>query len=314
MFNKYPYVIVAFFVIIIIAVAFFALGNSDEKIELISSNNVAQPDDLKFNGSNNNISTIAKQWQWTELNTQQDQPIKIEIAEKALPFTAKFVYEALKAVKLDRDGNVIHDHDALLSLDEALLRIQSKLDTESLSILQQIIKDGLPGKAGEQTAKIVGDYYYFLEAKDEFSETSEALSDLSVHDTAGAVENDELLYAELQALRDVHLGSDVSTGLFRVSDASAQYMFDSMKLDFDQNMTEMDKQKIRLEIEEKHIRGSVNVSDWPARYGAFEDAKQKILTTSLQPEEKQRQVTELLQSYFSSDELNRIQYLSLDTL
>jgi hypothetical protein len=314
MFNKNPFILIAIGACII-AIALFVLGDNSKDIKIVSSEASKSSSIYDDSQTDQTIkpATIATQWQWSKVNQQAEQPVANEVNNK-LPFTAKFVYEALKAVKLDEDGNVIHDHDALLSLDEALLRIQNKLDAESLEILQGIIKDGLPGKAGEQTAKIVGDYYYFLEAKDEFSETSEALIDSSIRETSQAIENDELLYAELQALRDAHLGTDVSNGLFRVSDASAQYMFDSMKLDFNQDLTEEEKEQKRGEIEERHIQGSVNVSNWPARYGAFQDAKQKILSALLEPEEKQRQVIELLQSYFSSEELKRIQYLNLDEL
>jgi hypothetical protein len=311
MFNKNPFILMAIGACII-AVTIFVLGDNSKDLKVVSGESSSIYHDKQTDYSIK-PATIATQWQWTKVNQQAEQPVASETSNN-LPFTAKFVYEALKAVKLDEDGNVIHDHDALLSLDEALLRIQNKLDAESLEILQGIIKDGLPGKAGEQTAKIVGDYYYFLEAKDEFSETSEALIDSSVQDTAQGIENDEMLYAELQALRDAHLGTEVSNGLFRVSDASAQYMFDSLKLDYNQDLTAEEKEQKRREIEQRHIQGSVNVANWPARYSAFQDAKQKITSALLEPEEKQRQVSELLQSHFSSEERERIQYLSLDKI
>lgn len=293
----------------------FILSNSDtQSVKILANNNVSQTGDSQSNNFEKHTSTIATTWQWSNINENTKQVITTANNEKPLPFTAKFVYEALKAVKLDENGNVIHDHDALLSLDEALLRIQSKLDAESLIILQALIKEGLPGKAGEQTAKIVGDYYYYLEAKDEFSRTSEALSDQSVHATVSAVENDELLYSELQALRDVHLGNEVSSGLFRVTDADAQYMFESMKLDLVKGLSDEEINQKRLEIKEQHIQRSVNISDWPDRYRTFQDAKQNILSASLDEEEKQKQVTQLLRSYFSADELKRITHLSLDQL
>lgn len=310
MIKKYSFLLAIISVCLLIAVIVTVLGNdATESGKIITNNTMSQSDHLK-----KHASTIATTWQWSKINDDTKQAITTANNEKSLPFTAKFVYEALKAVKLDDDGNVIHDHDALLSLDEAILRIQSKLNTESLGILQGLIKDGLPGKAGEQTAKIVGDYYFYLEAKDEFSRTSEALADQSVHATVSAVENDELLYSELQALRDVHLGNDVSSGLFRVTDADAQYMFESMKLDLVQGLSEEEINQKRLEIKEQHIQRSVNISDWPDRYRTFQDAKQNILSASLDEEEKQKQVTQLLRSYFSADELKRITHLSLDQL
>lgn len=308
MFKKNP-VIVLTISISIIAIIFFVMSN-DNAQNIISNNELSQSHSQTSSHVSQHTDTIANQWQWTTLNEQAE----IQAQKKPLPFTTKFVYEALKAVKLDEDGNVIYDHDALLSLDEALLRIQNKLDSESLAILQTIIKDGLPGKAGEQTAKIVGDYYHYLEAKDEFSRTSEALADTGVHKSVNAVENDQLLYSELQALRDVHLGNDVSSGLFRVTDADAQYMFESMKLDLVEGLTEEEIQQKRLEIKQQHIQHSVNISNWPDRYRAFQEDKQKILSASLDEQEKQNQVTQLLKSYFSADERKRITHLSLDQL
>lgn len=257
-------------------------------------------------------STIASNWQWPHINDEQHTTLTESRAN--LPFTEKFVYEALKAVRLDENGNVIYDHDALLSLDEALLRMQNKLDSESLAALQGIIKQGLPNKAGEQTAKIVADYYYYLEAKDEFSRTTEALFSNTGPATIASLENDETLYAELQALRDVHLGSEVSSSLFRVSDATAQYMFDSMKLELNQDLSPVEKEQQLIDIEEKHIERSINVDNWPIRYRNFQIEKQNILQASLDQDEKNQQLNQLLQSHFNTDEIKRIAHLGLEKL
>jgi hypothetical protein len=296
-------------------IIFSILSSNDSKSVKTSTNNsVSQSDKSHSNNFEEQTSTIATAWQWSQVNEHTSKATAAENSRKALPFTPKFVYEALKAVKLDEYGNVIYDHDALLSLDEALLRIQNKLDKESLNILQALIKDGLPGKAGEQTAQIVSDYYNYLEAKDEFSRTSDILSDSSGHETINAVESDQLLYAELKSLRDLHLGDDISSSLFRVTDSDAQYMFESMKLDVNQSISEEEKAKKRLEIEAQHIQRSINIPNWPNRYSAFQDAKQKIISASLKNEEKQRQATELLHSHFSSLELKRIEHLGIDQL
>ncbi len=315
MLNKKSSMLLISSVCIIVAIFIYILGNGDQKkAKIISNNSLSQSDESQRNNFGEHTTTIATTWQWSQIKQDATTSMSAKNNKKPLPFTPKFVYEALKAVKLDEDGNVIHDHDALLSLDEALLRIQSKLDTESLSVLQALIKDGLPGKAGEQTAKIVGDYYFYLEAKDEFSRTSDILTDADDHQTVSAVENDQLLYAELQSLRGAHLGDEVSNGLFRVTDADAQYMFESMKLDLNQDLSEEEINQKRLEIKEQHIQRSVNISNWPERYSAFQNAKQNIVSASLSNEEKQEQVAQLLRSHFSSDELKRITHLGLDQL
>ena len=308
MFKQNPILIVCISVCII-AIIFYVSGDESSQ-KIITNNDLSDNNHARTNLINKNTSTIETQWQWSHIHQRSQSTTQVK--SKSLPFTPKFVYEALKAVKLDENGNVIYDHNALLSLDEALLRMQNKLDSESLAILQNIIRDGLPGKAGEQTAKIVADYYHYLEATDECSRTSETLADTSVHQTVNAIENDELLYSELQALREVHLGHDVTNGLFRVTDADAEYMFASMKLDFNENLSEEEKKLKRREIQERHTQRSINIINWPERYAAFQLSKQNIIGAKLNKEETQAQLTDLLNSHFNSDEQKRISHLGLD--
>jgi lipase chaperone LimK len=258
--------------------------------------------------------TIATQWQWKETNGQLNNAQVSSDRWATIPFTAESIYNALQAVKFDENGDVILDHDALISLDEALERIHNKLDSEMLGILQNLIKQNLQGKGGEQTAKIVGDYYQFLEAKEEFSKMDEVLSNANAELTVGSLENDQALYAELQSLREVHLGSDATDSLFRVSDANAQYMFESMKLEIDPHLTPEQKVQSGLEIKAQHVAESINVTDWPARYQAFLTAKLNITTASIDDDEKHQQVAQLLTQHFTHDELKRIKYLGLEAL
>jgi hypothetical protein len=199
-------------------------------------------------------------------------------------------------------------------LDEALERIHNKLDSETLSILQDIIRQALPGLSGEQTAKIVGDYYVFLEAKEEFSNMAEGLSDENAEPTLSSLENDESLYTELQSLRQVHLGSEETDSLFRVSDANAKFMFDSMKLGLDTSLTPQQREQQQQQIEAQHQAQSINVADWPARYQAFMTAKQSITSASIDDDEKRAQIAQLLRQYFNHDELKEINHLGLEAL
>lgn len=187
-------------------------------------------------------STIAAEWQWQALNDESNN-LRSDTSP-SLPFTPQSVHDALQAVKVDVDGNVVLDHEALISLDEALERIYKQLDSESLVGLQDIIKSALPGKVGEQTAELVGDYHGYLAAKEDFSQMyeGEGYAEPSLTSLAG----DQALYAELQELRALHLGKDASGSLFKVSDANAEFMFESMKLELDTSLTPEQKAQ-RLE-------------------------------------------------------------------
>ena len=258
--------------------------------------------------------TIGSKWQWRESakNTVKAQTKTDDTT--SLPFTAESVHRALQAVKLDSDGNIILDHDTLISLDEALERIHNRLDSESLNALQELIKESLPGIAGEQTAKLVGDYFQFLEAKEEFSQINETMADTQDEGTLESIEVNQALYAELQVLRETHIGYEATNSLFRVSDANALYMFESMKLESDDSLTQDEKNNRRKEIKAKHIEQSINITDWPSRYQAFMIDKNNVIAASISEEEKRKQLKALLKQHFVSDELKRIEYLRLDQI
>lgn len=247
-------VLIVAFVIAVVAALSFSLKNgySDK-----TKNDVAttpEPSTAMPSGStdtqhsNIDTSTIAKQWQWAKLKSQDNGEVGSKVT---LPFTPQSVHDALQAVKIDSSGNVVLDHDALLSLDEALERIYNKLDGDSMQQLGSLIEQALPGTAGKQTAKLVEDYNRFLKAKEEFSQVYEGSPPAYDQQSVASIESDEALYAELQALRQVHLGENATSKLFGVSDANAQFMFDSMKLELDKTLTPEQRNQRRLEIQEQ---------------------------------------------------------------
>lgn len=290
---------------VVVLVAVFMLKPTSNK--LTSESNVDLSDKETVN---NKESTIGSEWQWFKKESQ----ISSNLANNNLPFTAESVYRALQAVKLDEDGNVILDHDALLSLDEALERIHNKMDSESLNTLQQLIKKALPGKAGMQTAKLVTDYHQYLQAKQEFSQINEAMADSNNELTAESVEANVALYAELQELREVHIGTRATKKLFRISDANAQYMFDSMKLETNNDLTSEEIKQRRMEIKEKHISLSINVSGWPTRYQELKQQRQLIINSNVGEQQKRKKLKALIQQSFDDDELKRIEHLGLDRI
>lgn len=301
--NKKLFFITLFVIILLALVGYFWNKQSGSKPNEVVSN---QPQAEAIG----TISTIAAQWQWEDKTSELDQ---LENKEQPLPFTPESVFNALQAVEIDEDGNVVLNHDALISLDEALERIHDQLDSDSLLALQNLIRESLPGIAGEQTANLVADYYQFLEAKAEFSRLNEDM-DEDREQSFDTLEDDESLYGELQALRELHLGTDTTEKLFRVTDANAKYMFESLKLAVNDDLSEQEIEMKRQQIEAEHTEQSVNIANWPSRYRAFLNSKQNILASSLSLEEKQSQVNQLLMQMFNAQELKRIDYLGLGNI
>jgi hypothetical protein len=206
--------------------------------------------------NNSSSSTIASEWQWAKVDSsaQAEKEADDHKAEKGddLPFTQKSVHDALYAVKIDENGDIVLDNDALLSLDEALERIYNKLDAESILKLQDLIRDALPGKVGEQTAEIVSNYNEFLKAKEQFSQLHENTVYNGGVQSSETVKRDQSLYSDLQSLREVHLGNEVTQALFREHDATAEFMFESMKLGFDDSLSPEAREQRRQEVEARY--------------------------------------------------------------
>jgi len=264
-------------------------------------------------------NTIATAWQWEILPANESHNQQAETRNKnehsqadtasSLPFTQESIYTALHAVKLNEDGDIIIDHDALNALNAALDPSKLKLDDEALEELQDLIRTGLPGIAGEQTAQIVADYYQYLGAKSDFNTLYETRNN-----TDRDIDNYEMQYNELLALRALYLGAEVADQLFATANANSRYMFDSMKLEADTSLNEAEKKQQQAEIIERHAAQTINVNNWNERYRAFSVDKQNIVNSSLSDDAKRDQVTSLMHQHFSHEELELVSYLDLDSL
>lgn len=254
--------------------------------------------------------SIASAWQWDSF---QAEPIPAEKStseshHQLVYLDVDYIYQALQAVKLDESGDIILDHAALLALNKTLANRPAgadNLDREALNDLKTMIKAGLPGKAGEQTAIIVENYYLYLEAESEFNDLYQSQSDIN---------NSEEYYRELVALRELYLGADAADKLFATSDANAQYMFKSLELEADPSLTDEERQVQQNDNIKQHEELTIGVSDWHTRYADFLGAKQQILSAELPDEEKRRQISMLMQQHFSDEELEKVRHLQLDDL
>ncbi|MGK0248431.1 MAG: lipase chaperone LimK [Oleispira sp.] len=294
-------------VIASLCLVFFSAGNDKDIVKIHTV------DDDSTNTLTTKIATnkktVATQWQWEE---QPNTPIKKPTAA----FTEASVYRALKSVRLDNQNNVIVDHEALIALNAALDDSRLQLDEQALGELQMIIKQGLPGTAGDDVAKIVTDYYNYLKASKEFNAIYEADSSNPdfPHSEAIEISTEEYKenYRELMSLRELYLGSETASKLFSTSDANANYMFDMLKIEQDTDLSDQEKKIRRKEIMETHAEQTVDVRNWNKRHSDFLTAKQTILNASISEQQKQAQLTELMHQRFNLEELAKIRHLQLD--
>jgi lipase chaperone LimK len=294
-------VVVMLALAISLGLLFFTGSENKDSIKILDVNGSTNAPTIEIDS---NEKTIATAWQWEEVTHAAKE-------NSSATFSEATVYEALQHVRLDEQGNVIIDHEALIALNATLDNSRLQLDPQALSELQTIIRQGLPGKAGDDVAKIVADYYHFLEASKEFNSLYE-----TDYSNAQAIENTteehEEIYRELRALRDLYLGSDTSSKLFSTTDANANYMFDMLKLENSTELSDEEKQQKRAEIMAQHAEQTINVSNWTERHSVFLAAKKNIIAAAISDQQKQTQLTELMHQHFNREELTHVSHLQLD--
>ncbi|HTN35415.1 MAG TPA: lipase secretion chaperone [Marinobacter sp.] len=251
--------------------------------------------------------TVAAIWQWQAPEDALAEPGEPTTAD-AIPFSADALYEAFQNVRIDENGDVILDNEALEALNQTLHYGQMELSSQNLADLQELIKVGVPGKAGEQTAKIVVDYYRYLGAENEFNTLYEQ-QDSPVDMSSDAYTRQ---YEELTALRALYLGQDVATSLFATADASARYMFDVQRVEADSTLTADEKAARLEEINNRLTDATVPVTNWRERYSTFLTEKQRLMDAGLDEQEKKVQLENLMHQHFDPDELAKVRYLQLD--
>lgn len=264
-------------------------------------------------------NTLASAWQWNTQPAHASQEINagdratppayskenaMPSETVARPFTEESVYTALQSIRLDDQQNIILDHEALLALNEALDYQDIELNTPQMAELQDLIRAGLPGSIGEQTAQIVADYHDYLVASREFN---------AIYESSMSTENAAERYAELASLRALYLGQDVADKLFRVSDANAQYMLDMAQIDQDSSLSEEEKQQQRDQVIERHVQTVIDIPDWANRHAAFSQEKDMILSSGVSEQEQKQQLTQLLHRHFNPSEIAQIEHLQLDS-
>jgi lipase chaperone LimK len=309
--------------------------------------------------------TIAYKWQWK--NFTDTEPAPNTDAENSevnkprptgeMPYDAVAVYRVLQGIRLDENGRVVPDQAAMQALEKGYSELGPNLSPQDMSELQELIRVGLPGPAGEEAAQILENYYRFRAAEVEFNgqmenrlRMAQAGSNAQMADQLPTGDR----YEELVELRRNYLGKEVADSLFAVEDAQARHMFEAIDIQQNANLTAAEKQAQQaalqarlndrllavgeLEPEEvaaekvRHLResgassadiystreemlGTQSASElaaadreeaqWQRRFNGFWQARRYVMQAGLDGAERERQIEQLLDQYFSPEERDR---------
>jgi lipase chaperone LimK len=300
-------------------------------------------------------NTIAHTWQWdkfskkaaTSLNSDDSSEAKSEKRTsmvEEVPYDVVRIYDMLQEVRLDETGNVIVDREAKNALEKAFAELGSDIGPFGISQLQDLIRIGLPGIAGEQTAEILAQYYDFRLAEEDLLAQSHALT------TDEEAQN----YEQLVKLRRSYLGHEVAEKLYAGEELQARHMLASMTLLRDPNLSDEEKQKQQEHLQQQLNQqlASLNLLDtesamrdrvsqlreqgasdsdiftaraefvgaeqaltlaeadreqnqWQQRFDRFWQERQQIAQAGLSEADQQQQIESLLSSHFNGDEIER---------
>ncbi|MBU3069116.1 lipase chaperone [Aestuariicella sp. G3-2] len=256
-----------------------------------------------------NISTSSQSGDDADAGTHAgSEVLSGQSASGLAMFDAEGIFEATQKVRVDDSGNVILDHEAMLALNEALGQQGLELDTLSLAQLKDLIQVAMPGKAGSQVALVVGNYYEYLKAKEEFE---------NLHQDNHLNQDYEQRQASIQALRESYLGAEVSEKLFAQSDAESEFMRASFELASNKELTAEERQTKKATIQNRYVNSVVEANGWQDRYKQFVAEKNKLLEESggdnLSEDQKEKVIT-LWSSYFSEGEREKMEALQVPVL
>jgi len=244
-------------------------------------------------------NTLAAVWQpQTFAEESRAETFGVERA----PFTPEGVRQALKQVRVDEVGALVIDHDTLSALRAGFAELAGRLDEHHLARLQEIIRTGLPGAVGEQTAKLVADFHRYEAALPEFEAQYPTPAD-----PAAALQHLD----QLVALRQGHFGGDIAERLFGVEHAHARYTLESMRLESLNDIAPEEKAALQASLKERLPAGvlpdkpSAEQLEWERRYMQFAREKQRIESSLLPQDEQRRQIDLLYETHFREHERDR---------
>jgi len=138
------------------------------------------------------------------------------------------VENALKLAKLDDFGQLIINADSEASLSRVVAHLPSALSEEEISHIQGLIKESLPGEAGEQVADVLIKYYRYKEV-----ERSIVLDSEQPGSMKSALEQ---LTTMAQVRTDI-MGKQYSEDLFGMQQRRAEYYLERGIIEQDKSLS-----------------------------------------------------------------------------
>ncbi|HTE15755.1 MAG TPA: lipase secretion chaperone [Burkholderiales bacterium] len=265
-----------------------------------------------------------------------------------VPSNVVGIYRIVQSMKLDANGRVVPDDTVKAALEQGFEELGPNLSPVAMAELQKMIRVGLPGPAGEEAARMLENYYRFRSAEAEFigqpvnqspadhyerlvqlrrsylgAETADKL--FAVEDTQGrhmmaaiAIQTnpnltDEEKQVQQKALQGKLNDRLLALGLLAPEEAAAERV---------QRLREQGASSSDIYSTRRAILGAEGARDmaaadreeakWQSRFNGFWQARRYVMQAGLDEVERERQIEQLLDQYFSPEERERARASSFD--
>lgn len=291
--------------IIILASAIIAISLGYSLIGTEPEIAIVKNTESSFKSNPSNQLTVADVWKIenntansdANLNENINQTEDTQKKERTYSLDYTMLHKEIGKIRLTEDGNIIVDDIALKALERAFPKNRLNHTPEMMEEMLAIIKQGLPGKAGEQAADIIQKFFEFAKAKKEL--------DSVYGDVNLAPSNREEALEENKALRRLYLGEELATQLFDKSDKESGFMHDTLEIARNKEMSQEEKEKAKNKLSLEYL-GSV-LTNWDSRYQAYQSASTSIQQNqSLDSDEIKHALIELQKESFTIEELKTI--------
>jgi lipase chaperone LimK len=295
-----------------------------------------------------NANTIADEWQWQNFNDDRTSPVREPGATGEVPAHAVAIYRILQGIRLDENGRVVPDQTMKEALEEGFDELGPNLTAAAMSELRKSIATGLPGAAGDEAAQILENYYRFRLAEMELEaqpvnqspadhyerlvqlrrgylgvETADKLfaaedvngrhmlASIAVQTNANLTDAERA--AQQKALQDKLHDRLLAQGLLKPEEAAAEKV-ERLR---EQGASSSDIYSAREALLSAEGARDLAAADreeaaWQRRFNGFWQARRYVMQAGLDEVERERQIEQLLEQYFSLEERERARLTSSD--
>ncbi len=266
-----------------------------------------------------------------------------------LPYDAQEVYKTVQSIKVDENGHLVPDQTALQALAKGFDDLGPNLSPEAMLGLQALIRKGLPGPAGDEAAYLLQDYFRFRLAEADFIEQRGSQLSADEHykqlvqlrrnylgqemadklfaeqDTqarhmlaAVAIQQNGNLTADEKQAQQAALQEKMNARLL----ASGQVQPEEAAAEKVARLREQGASSADIYSTRSSIVGAERASElaatdreeakWQSNFNGFWQARRYVVQAELDPAERERQIEQLLNQYFSPEERERARATSMD--